>query len=95
MHLQKSKYMVVNPADRAPCVVEGIQISHTERYVYLGVPISIGPIHQQLADHIRSKQGHIIKYQAFVHWNIFASFTVKTTVLDSAVQSALLYSSES
>ena len=44
IHPSKSQFMVVNSADREPFILEGIKISHTNEYVYLGSPISVTPI---------------------------------------------------
>lgn len=95
MHPEKCKYMVVNSTDKEPFILENIRIEHTDRYIYLGVPISVSSISNQIKDHIHNKQGHVLKYHAFIHRNYNAPYSVKKTVLDAAVNSALLYSCES
>ena len=95
IHPDKSKYIVVNCEDSAPFKVGNATICHTEKYIYLGTPISAHPIGKQVEDHIKSKQGHICKFQSFVHRNQDAPYMVKHCVLQAAVNSAILYSCES
>ena len=95
MHPAKSEYIVLNCNDRNPFTVGNISISHTEKYVYLGSPISTKSIADQVQDHIRMKQGHINKFQSFVNRHENTPYAIKYKVLQAALNSALLYSCES
>ena len=95
LHPHKSKFMVVNSIDKEPIVFGNTTISHTEKYVYLGNPISIAPISTQVADHLSMKSTHIRKFSTFLAKNSNAPFWVKSKVLESALCSAIFYGSES
>ena len=95
VHPTKSQYMVVNACDREPFIIEDVIISYTDKYTYLGSPILNASVTAQVEEHVRNKQGHVLKYYSFIHKNISAPYEVKQKVLHAAVNSALLYACES
>ena len=93
VHPTKSKYICVNDSSSSNIRIDEVTISHTEKYVYLGTPITNGPIAKQVASHVELKEGHVTKYSSFMMKNADASFAVKQTVWNSALMSAILYRS--
>ena len=95
IHPNKSKYMVCNKFDIEPFVLGNVEIAHTNSYVYLGTPISVGTIDSQIELHVKGKQSHIRKFTSFLTKNSEAPFKVKKLVLSAALNSTLLYGAES
>ena len=93
-HPIKSKFLAVNADDVSPIVLDDIVISHILNYVYLGGNISNAPIHTQIADHMRDKSCHMLKFTSFLRKNSDAPFPVKEKVWDSALTAAIMYSCE-
>ena len=94
IHPSKSQFPVINDNDTRPIMIDTITISHTDRYVYLGTPISAKSIAAQVEDHLKSKSGHVLKFSSFLAKNTDARFSVKQTVWESALNSAIFYSCE-
>ena len=90
----KSQYIAVLPDNTQPFLIENISISHTPVYVYLGTPISPATVSDQVKLHIKSKTSHILKFQSFLVKNRDAPYTVKKSVWNSALKTALFYSCE-
>ena len=95
MHPVKSKYLVVNSADREAITLDNIVISHMDSYVYLGTPMSNSPLGHQVQDHLHRKNAHVIKFLSFLSRNRDVPYHVKEKVWCSALTSAILYSCES
>ena len=95
IHPQKSKFMVVSEEDKRPFRVHSISIDYTNEYVYLGTPVMNASLKNQVKAHIGLKQGHLIKFFAFLKKNADAPFPVKELVYKSALSSAMLYGCES
>ena len=94
IHPGKSQYIVINSSDEMAFHLGDITIEHTGSYTYLGTPISNKPMKQQIVDHLASKQNHTRKFLSFLSKNYDAPFSVKKTVWESAMMSAILYSAE-
>ena len=94
MHPTKSQYMTVNSNDNLPLHVDNIIVNHTENYTYLGTFISNASLPSQIKTHAEKKASHVIKFSSFLQKNSEAPFTIKKTVWNSVVNSALLYSCE-
>ena len=62
----------------------------TENYTYLGSIITTYNVANQVKEIIKDKQRHVRKYQSFISKNRDAPYTVKLTVLQGAVNSAIL-----
>ena len=84
----------MNSSSTADFVLDSVSVSHTDTYTYLGTPISPLPISDQVKKHLSSKSSHVLKFYSFVTKNSDAPFQVKRTVWESALQSAIFYSSE-
>ena len=94
LHPSKSKFLTVNLSDTQPFHIGNIIISATDQYQYLGTTISNNTIADQIQNHINSKKCHERKFGSFLRKNSDAPFVVKIKVWDSAMCSAILYSSE-
>ena len=94
IHPNKSKFMVCNKIDKEPFVLGNVTVAHTDSYVYLGTPITVGSISSQIALHIKNKEAHLRKFTSFLTKNKDAPFKVKKLVLTAALNSALLYGAE-
>jgi hypothetical protein len=94
IHPTKSQFICVNCEDSEPFTLGDASISHTNSYTYLGTPISNGSIKQQVNVHLSGKVSHTFKFMSFLKKNNDAIFCVKRTVWESALKSALFYSSE-
>lgn len=62
--------------------------------MYLGSLISVSTVSQQVKDHIQNKASHVFKFSSFLAKNTDAPFSVKYTVWESALKSAIFYGSE-
>ena len=69
-----------------------LSISKVDKYTYLGTPISIASITDQVRNHISEKNGHVLKLTSFLAKNTDAPWKVKYKVWDSAFKSAVFYS---
>lgn len=94
LHPTKSQFITVNTEDNIAVTLDDVTISKTEKYVYLGAEISNQPIATQVKQHATSKAPHIRKFYSFLAKNSDAPFPVKLKVWKSALNAALLYSSE-
>ena len=102
IHPTKSKYMSTDISDKSPIILDSVIVSFTssvivsftEKYTYLGAIITMDSIANQLKLHFKEKQCHILKFYAFLYKNNDAPFIVKKQVWNSALTSALFYSSE-
>ena len=94
IHPTKSKYLSVNGKSTQPILVDGITLSYTESYMYLGTPIVNASVSQQVKQHIDGKTCHVMKFISFLAKNNDAPFLVKKRVWDSAFQAAIFYGSE-
>ena len=88
----KTQYICVNTADKQPFRIDGLTISHTDVYTYLGTPISATSVTNQLKAHLQQKTCHTMKFCSFLAKNYDAPFFVKKTVWRSALQAAIFYS---
>ena len=90
----KSQFMCVNSEDTQPFKVGDVTVNHTQSYTYLGTPVSIKPISEQVKDHLQMKNRHALKFFSFLQRNCDAPYLVKKTVWSSALKTALFYSCE-
>lgn len=94
----KTKFMVLNgdAQDRRNIVSNNLIIKICEFYVYLGAVFSAsGKLFHSLEKHAEDKYCHVLKFVSFVKKNSLFPFWIKKKVLDAALLSAILYSSES
>ena len=94
IHPAKSQFICVNDNDSLPFVVGDITIAHTKSYVYLGTPITASSIKQQVDMHLSSEVNHSFKFTSLLGKNNDAIFPIKLTLWESALKSALFYSSK-
>ena len=94
IHPNKSKFMVCGKIDKEPFVLGNVTVAHTDSYIYLGTPITVGSISSQITLHVKNKEPHLRKFTSFLAKNKDAPFKVKKLVLTAALNSALLYGSE-
>ena len=95
VHPEKSQYLTVNTDDKRPFTTQGIAISHTQKYIYLGSPFMNASVSAQIGEHIAQKQRHMRKFSSFLSKNGDAPFKLKWTTWNSAMMSAILYGCES
>ena len=69
-------------------------INYTESYTYLGAVLSNTSLVAQISQHMKAKQSHMRKFTSFLMKNSDAPYTVKIKVWNSALNAAILYSSE-
>ena len=91
----KSQFLCVNGDDVNPFDLGGVEICLTNSYTYLGVPISISSVTDQVKAHLSMKSGHVFKFYSFLRKNDDAPYVVKKRVWESALCSALFYGCES
>ena len=94
IHPTKSRFMCTDSSDKSPFIIDGVVVSLTDVYTYLGSDISIDSLPNQLKLHFKSKFCNVLKFYTFCYKNSDAPFHVKKTVWESAVKSAIFYSSE-
>ena len=94
IHPVKSQFLAINADDVSPFIIDGVTISNTDSYVYLGTPMMDAGISKQVEEHLRSKLSHLFKFSSFVRKNADAPYAIKKTVWNSCMQSAVLYSCE-
>lgn len=100
LNLNKSAYMVVNGPrnyNKMPLQLDAGQIEYQPIYVYLGSPISdSGSMPHDLKEHIKLRRPNVlVKLSRFLKNNIMCPVAVKLKVLQSCVNSSLLYGCES
>jgi hypothetical protein len=59
IHPAKSQFLVINSDDKTPFRVADVVISNTNKYCYLGSPITTDSITKQVEEHVKSKQRHV------------------------------------
>ena len=95
VHPGKSKFLIVNGDDNQPFMYKGVTVEKTSSYTYLGTPILISSVSQQIFAHLAEKQKHVRKFSSFLSRNNDAPFLVKYKTWSAAMTSALIYSCES
>ena len=95
IHPNKSKFISVIANDTEPVKIDDVSINFTTEYTYLGTKISNSTCAAQARSHVSSKANHVLQFNSFLSKNSDAPYSVKKTVMNSAVNSALFYSSES
>jgi hypothetical protein len=93
----KTKFMVIGGKadDHSPFEVDGLTITNTDCYTYLGSVITQdASIASSVKAHCRTKTAHVVKFEAFTRKNTDAPFPVKKKVFTAALVSAILYASE-
>jgi hypothetical protein len=90
----KSQYITVNSLNKEPFLAGDVEINYTESYTYLGAVLSNMGLAAQISQHMKSKQSHMRKFTSFLTRNSDAPYEVKLKVWNSALNAALLYSSE-
>ena len=95
IHLDKSYFLAINAADLSPFTLENnVVVGYKDLYGYLGSPVSNKRICDQVKDHVLARYRDITKFSAFIAKNKDAPYSVKKTVWNSAIMSAVLYSCE-
>ena len=94
LHPTKSQYMTVNSVNKEPFLLDDVVINYTESYTYLGAVLSNTSLVAQISQHMKAKQSHMRKFTSFLMKNSDAPYTVKIKVWNSALNAAILYSSE-
>ena len=84
MNSAKSQFMCVNGQCSEPFELGDITISQTDRYTYLGSPVSIASISEQVKVHLQLKKGQVMKFYSFLTKNSEAPYQVKLKVWKSA-----------
>jgi hypothetical protein len=92
---RKTKFLGIYTQDNSPFKIGNHNIEVTNKYCYLGSLISNNTIAKQVDMEVKERQCHVRKYISFLHANKDAPYTVRKTVWDSAVMSAILYGVES
>ena len=94
----KTKFFVIcgGLGDAEPFHVDGLNIEHCDRYLYLGSPFTCdGSVSSAVKIHAQNKLCHILKFVSFLRKNNDIPFIVKRRVFDAALVSSLLYGCES
>ena len=94
----KTKLMVVNgnQKDREEFLCMGLTVKHAKSYIYLGSPFTEdGKIKTVIAMHLRTRTPDLNKFKIFSKVNITMPYQYKKKVLQAAIISSLVYSSES
>jgi hypothetical protein len=94
LHPTKCQYITVNTQYTEPFRFENVTISHTATYTYLGARIENSSIVKQVSQHMNVKQAHTRKFTSFMTKNSDAPYSIKLKVWNSAMNAAILYSSE-
>ena len=98
LNSKKTKFYVINgtSADRTPLLVNDISIDYTHKYMYLGAWFSDdNKIDTIMKLHEAGCEATVNKFAVFCASNTDMPFIFKQQVLDAAITSALLYSTES
>ena len=97
VNLKKTKFMAIGATaeDKVPLVVDDIIVKYSSTYLYLGAWMTdSGKMDDVLALHAEHCTNIVNKFSIFCCANTMMPFTVKKTVFDAAVVSAITYSSE-
>ena len=99
LNISKSAYMAINPPSgflKTNVKIEGGWLPYCSSVVYLGVIVSDnGLLSTDVILQVQSKFKSVsVKFANYITNNIFAPITVKLKVLQTCVNSALLYSCE-
>lgn len=94
IHPTKSQFIAINTQDKLDFQLEDATISHTDSYTYLGCQISAAKLPKQVEMEIAIRQKHCFKFTSFLKQNNEAPYPIKLKVWESALQSAILYGSE-
>lgn len=82
-------------ADCEPLVVDGLEVKHCDKYIYLGSPFTnSGCTSSAVRAHASSKMSHVLIFVSFIAKNRDVPFVVKKRVFDAALMSSLLYRCE-
>jgi len=90
----KTKFFAINADDESPFVHNDLTVSRTNSYTYLGAVVFNDTVAAQVASHVDSKKSHCRKFSSFLARNCDAPFGVKQTIWNAALNSAILYGSE-
>jgi len=94
LHPSKSKFLCINTQDNQPFALGNVLVSPTSEYVYLGALITNDSTANNVKKHLKSKQGHTLRFVSFLRNNADAPFSVKKLVWNSALLAAIFYGSE-
>ena len=95
INFKKTNFLSINADDQSPFAIRGMTIYPTNKYIYLGSPITGGSISDQIQEHLHEKKKHSRKFSSFLAKNADAPFHVKRLIWDAALMSSLLYGCES
>ena len=98
MNFTKTKFMVINGTekDKETIVIDGKEIVHCKKYVYLGAIILENPSFAGfIEEHRVEKNKNILKLCSFLNKNPDLPFVLKQRVMEACIFSSILYSSES
>ena len=98
INMKKTKFLVINGTlnDRLPFGYKGIIVKNTSQYLYLGAWVcESGRIKDVIKLHEEYASNLINKFSIFCSSNTNMPFKIKREVFNSAVTSALIYSTES
>ena len=94
---RKTKVMVINGAllDKTSLTVGDMTIDYTDHYVYLGGHFTDdGKMSSVIERHAAACLKHVNKFASFISRNPSMPYSFKRKVLDAALTSSMLYSSE-
>ena len=94
MNPAKSQFMSINDETVTSFQVDDVVIARTGCYEYLGTPVMMAPISEQVKTHLSRKFGNVCKFISFLKKNSDAPFQVKKKVWESALCSSIFYSCE-
>ena len=90
--------MDIHPGKSQFLILANVVVAHTDQYTYLRSPISNATMSRQIAAHMQAQITHTFKFSSFCHKNADAPKRAHTasrsSFWDNALQSAILYSSE-
>ena len=98
MNFSKTMFMVINGSekDRETLRIDGKEILHCKKYVYLGAIILENPSFNSFIEHHRAeKNKNTLKLCSFLNKNPDLPFVIKKKVMEACIFSSLLYGSES
>ncbi len=82
--------MFVNSTDNEDFILDNVNICYTDSYTYLRTPISCRCVSEQVQLHPSAKSSHVIKFTSFLAKTVMPPFSVKKSVWNSVLQSAIL-----
>ena len=97
MNFTKTKFMVINGTEKEKetICIDGKEISHCKKYIYLGAIILENPSFAYfIEEHKAEKNKNILKLCSFLNKNPDLPFLLKQRVLEACIFSSLLYSCE-